>query len=137
MPESQEGGCQCRAVRYRISGDAIALAVCHCGECQRQSGSAFGMSLLVLRSSFELLSGELRDFIRTADSGRPIKCHFCPECGCRIYHEPAYAPDVFNVKAGTLDDTTGLSPSVQVWTLEKQAWIDLPDDIECFEGQPF
>ena len=46
------GGCQCGDVRYEITGDPLALYICHCRECQKQSASAFGMSLEVKRSDF-------------------------------------------------------------------------------------
>ena len=136
MSEAREGGCQCGAVRYRVAGEPLALAACHCTECQRQSGSAFGMSLVVKREDFEILSGELRSFTRSSDSGRPLHCHFCPGCGCRIYHDPAYMDGVVNVRAGTLDETAGLEPTVHVWTKSKQRWVLIPPDAKTKEANP-
>jgi hypothetical protein len=136
MPGNSEGGCQCGAIRYRLTAEPKVLAVCHCKECQRQSGSAFGMSLIVSQSGFELLSGSLKSFTRSADSGRQIECRFCGDCGTRICHVPTYADGVLNVKAGTLDDTSWLQPAVQVWTRSKQPWVAMPDDLPAVEGQP-
>lgn len=136
MADRLDGGCQCGGVRYRVTGSPLALAVCHCKECQRQSGSAFGMSLVVRSEGFELLAGTLRDFTRSSDSGRPVRCAFCPDCGTRIYHEPAYAKGALNVKAGTLDDTSWLEPGLQVWTRSKQGWVELPAGLQSFERQP-
>src|SRR5262245_65152510 len=113
MTEVREGGCQCARVRYRVEGEPVAVGVCHCTECQRQSGSAFGMSLIVRKEAFRLLQGELKTFTRTADSGSPVLCAFCPECGIRIYHEPRYMQGVLNIKPGTLDDTSFLRPTLQ------------------------
>lgn len=48
------GGCQCGSVRYEFAGEPLALYVCHCIECRRQSASAFGMSLAVPRAGFRL-----------------------------------------------------------------------------------
>lgn len=62
MEAHQDGGCQCGAVRYRIVGTPLDLAVCHCTECQRQSGSAFGMSLAVAAPTFRLIAGSPRSF---------------------------------------------------------------------------
>jgi hypothetical protein len=56
MSSPKDGGCQCGKVRYRLDGEPLALTMCHCTECQRQSGSAFGMSLGVASDSFRLLS---------------------------------------------------------------------------------
>jgi hypothetical protein len=136
MSNVTTGGCQCGEVRYRITGSPLLLVACHCKECQRQAGSAFGMSLSVRRADFELTSGTLRSFTRGTDSGREIRCSFCPSCGTRIHHEPQYAPGALNLKAGTLDDTTSLSPTMHVWTCSKQSWVTIPDDVDAFEQQP-
>ena len=136
MGDVKEGGCQCGALRYRVNGEPIALAVCHCRECQRQSGSAFGMSLVVPKDSFQLLSGEPKTFTRTADSGRSVVCAFCAACGTRIYHEPSRMRDTLNIKPGTLDDTSWLAPSVHVWTKSKQPWVGIPGDVHCVDTQP-
>jgi hypothetical protein len=123
-------------VRYRIEGDPVALIVCHCTQCQRQSGSAFGMSLVVPKQAFVLESGTPRAFTRKADSGGSVACHFCPDCGTRIYHAPERMAETVNVKPGTLDDTSELAPRAHVWTSCKQPWVPIPEGVRCFEGQP-
>ena len=125
-----EGGCQCGYVRYRINQAPLRLNVCHCTDCQRQSGSAFGMSLVIKPESFALLSGTLKEFTTQADSGRTKVCAFCPECGVRIYN---CTPALYSVKAGTLDDTSGLQPDAHYWTRSKQRWPILAADIDCYE----
>ena len=136
MSIARDGGCQCGKVRYRFEGEPIVLTVCHCAECQRQSGSAFGMSLTVRKQDFRLLSGELKTFTRSADSGRLVHCAFCPECGTRIYHQPEYRKESINIKPGTLDDTSWLTPSLQVWTVRRHAWVTLTGEIAEMERQP-
>lgn len=131
-----QGGCQCGAVRYRLTAEPRFLAVCHCKECQRQSGSAFGMSLMIATAGFELLQGELEVFERTSESGRLIGCAFCPQCGVRIYHEPRYVEGILNIRAGTLDDTSGLQPQLHAWTKSKQPWLELPADAPSHPTQP-
>jgi hypothetical protein len=131
------GGCQCGAVRYRIVGEPINVVACHCQECQRQSGSAFGMSMITKVQDFVLESGQLKEFARASDSGRPVRCAFCPECGTRIYHVPSYLPGVVNVKPGTLDDTSWLKPSGHTWTRSAQPWLTLPDGTLKHPTQPF
>jgi hypothetical protein len=129
------GGCQCGLVRYRLSGEPLMINICHCAECQRQSGSAFGMSLMVPAHSL-VVEGLLKEFARTADSGRTLRCFFCPECGTRIYHQPAYAAGVVNLKPGTLDDRSWLRPSAHFWTSSRQPWVDLPAGVPQHERQP-
>ena len=130
MSNSRDGGCQCGSVRYRFEAEPLGLAVCHCTECQRQSGSAFGMSLAVPSDSFRLLRGELKTFTVPCDSGRTKHCAFCPSCGTRIYHRTIEA--VLSIKPGTLDDTTWLSPAAHYWTKRKQPWLQITGGVPCF-----
>jgi len=136
MAEKRDGGCQCGAVRYRVNGKPVALTVCHCTECQRQSGSAFGMSLLVPEDGFQLLSGEPKIFTRAAESGRAVDCAFCPDCGTRVYHDPSGMQGIINVKPGTLDDRSWLAPAMHVWTKSRQAWVAIPEDVRTYDTQP-
>ena len=125
-----DGGCQCGRVRYRVEGKPpFGLSVCHCTECQRQSGSAFGMSLAVATAAFTLRSGDLKTFDEKCDSGRIKTCAFCPECGTRIYHQ---TENGMSIKAGTLDDTSWLKPNAHYWTKRKQPWVAVPDGVRQF-----
>lgn len=136
MRSTLEGGCQCGAVRYRIKGEPVSLVVCHCKECQRQSGSAFGMSLIVRTTEFAL-TGNVSIYRRVADSGNGVKCAFCPTCGTRVYHEPERMSGMaVNVRAGTLDDTSALKPAAHVWTRSKQTWFEIPPGVPHFDEQP-
>ena len=129
------GGCQCGAVRYELMGEAMAPIICHCTECQKQTSSAFGMTLPVAKRDFRLLSGALKEWRRMADSGRELACYFCPECGSRVYHSSSLGPDYWHLKPGTLDDTSWLAPAAQVWTDSAQPWLELAD-LESFPRQP-
>jgi hypothetical protein len=101
VTEERSGGFQCGYGRYEVTKRPVGLAVYYCRECQRQSGSAFGMSLGIPEGAFRLTSGTLKTFAVVCDSGRRKTCAFCPECGTRIYHQTANG---MSLKAGTLDD---------------------------------
>jgi hypothetical protein len=130
------GGCQCGAVRYEITHEPIVVYACHCTECQRQSGAAFGMTAVIPKEHFRLTRGELKNFPRTGDSGRTMLCWFCATCGTRIYHSPANLGQNCNIKPGTLDDTSWLVPTVHVWTRSAQSWVRLPESSIICETQP-
>ena len=57
----------------------------------------------------------------------------CPECGSWICGLPR--DGVVRVRGGTLDDTSGLRPTLHLWTRRKQPWVVLPEGDEVFEGQ--
>jgi hypothetical protein len=134
--DPMRGGCQCGAVRYEVSEEPLTLGMCFCRDCQQQSGSAFGMSLVVPKRGFRLVQGETASFTRPAESGNTTDCHFCPRCGTRLYHLPGSLPGNVNVKPGSLDDASGLEPRLAVWTIRKPAWLTLPAGIAQFERNP-
>lgn len=108
------GGCLCGAVRYGFPGEPLLTALCHCRHCQRQSGSAFSVVAGVLAADFSL-TGELRTYVDTSENGRPVERLFCPACGSAVLSRIAPLPDLVLIKAGTLDDTSGLAPNVEVF----------------------
>jgi hypothetical protein len=136
MSALYRGGCQCGQVRYEIHAKPLTLYLCHCKECQKQSSSAFGMSLTVPRDAVRIVQGQPKTWTRKADSGREVTCAFCDNCGTRLFHERAYNPDTINVKAGTLDDTSRLHPVGNLWTSSAQPWMPLSDQTLNYEGQP-
>ena len=130
------GSCQCRAVRYQCIVAPRSIYACHCTECQRQSGSAFGTSMLVPREGFSFTSGEPKSWTRSSDSGRKIECQFCSDCGTRLVHLPQHSPGMAIVRGGTLDDTTWVRLAGHIWTRSKQPWFEVPAGSVVYEQQP-
>ena len=137
MTTTRTGGCQCGGVRYEITGEPRRLIACHCSDCQRQSGSAFGLTLVVSESDFRIVQGEVKTWSAQSDAGRTKLGAFCPGCGTRIYHKLELRPDCVSLKPGTLDDTRWLTPDLHIWTRSKQPWVVIPEGVESHEEQPF
>jgi hypothetical protein len=121
-------------VRYRLQAEPQALFTCHCHQCQKQSGSAFGMALWLRYSAFEVL-GELGNWVRDTPLGRPMRCQFCPQCGTRLFHWSSTDPGVVSIKPGTLDDTAWLVPRGHIWLESGQRWAH-PQTGCLFDGNP-
>src|SRR5437879_2046169 len=97
-----DGRCLCGAVTYSSDADPVFTAVCHCRNCQRQTGTAFSIFVGVPTKSFQL-SGELGTHVTIGeDHGLETRRRFCPTCGSPVISESAALPDVVIVKAGTL-----------------------------------
>ena len=136
MPnETVEGGCQCGAIRYRLVTDNPVAYACHCRHCQKQTASAFSVSLPVRMANLTV-EGDVASFERGSDSGFTTLCYFCPSCGTRLYHQSERAPGYATLKAGTLDDTGMVNPVAHFWVRRKQPWVRLPDDVPQFDAQP-
>jgi hypothetical protein len=129
-----EGGCQCGEVRYLITGAPVWLAVCHCTECKRQSGSAFGMSLRTHGADLKLTRGQPKHWSRPSERGGLVICYFCGTCGTRIWHEPA-GSGFLHIKPGTLDDTSQMTPRFEGWTKRKLPWLTIDGLEASFEEQ--
>ena len=131
-----EGGCQCGAVRYAVTGAPEAIYVCHCLECRKQSASAFGISVSVPRTALRLTRGTPRFWSRDTDTGRRLHCAFCPDCGSRVWHEGATDNPVVSVKGGSLDRPVDLRGAIHIWTERMLPGVVLPEGAVSFPGEP-
>jgi hypothetical protein len=129
------GGCQCGAVRYEIAAEPMAVYVCHCRECQRQSASAFGISVIVPARAFALVEGDVGRWRRSTDSGGVLDCAFCVACGSRIAHTAPGEPTV-RVKGGSLDQPVDLRLASHIWTSRKLPGVIIPDGVTQFSEEP-
>ena len=130
------GSCQCRNVRFQCTAAPASIYACHCTECQRLSGSAFGTSMLVPRDAFSVTQGTPRSWVRTSESGRRVECVFCPDCGTRLVHLPEHSPAMAIMRPGALDDTSWIRLAGHIWTRSKQPWFEVPPGSVTYEQQP-
>ncbi len=130
----QSGGCQCGEMRMEVIGDPLALYICHCRECQKQSSSAFGISMLVKSSQLKILLGAPKFWTRITDSNHSLDCFFCPTCGSRLWHGNPVNDEIISVKGGALDDMPDLGMVSHYWTSSKVPGIIIPPYAHCFSG---
>ena len=128
------GRCQCGAVRYRHSGTPVGTYVCHCRECQKQSASAFGISVEMAAVGLVVTQGRPKFWSRDTDSGRKLRCAFCPDCGSRLWHESDAG--WITLKGGSLDTPPDLSAAIHIWTKRKLPGVVIPPDARQYPGEP-
>ncbi len=136
MSGKRSGGCLCGAVRYEVEWPPQALVVCHCSDCQKQSGSALSVVGVSARDGIEVI-GSLETFSHPGSSGQTVNRKFCGRCGSPVLTdtEAARMDGIIFFKAGTLDRTDDLDPTLHYWTGSAQHWFTIPDGIECLETQ--
>ena len=132
MSTELQGGCACGAVRYRLSSPPMFVHCCHCLNCQRQTGSAFVINLLIEADRVELLSGEPEPVDVPRDDGSTQRIHRCPDCQVAVYSEYG-RPEVRFVRGGTLDEPSSVAPDVHIFTRSKLPWVTLPEDVPAVE----
>jgi hypothetical protein len=132
MAVAREGGCSCGAVRYRLTSEPMFVHCCHCLNCQRQTGSAFVINLLLEADRIELLAGEPQPVDVPRDDGSTQRIYRCPTCQVAVYSEYG-RPEVRFVRAGTLDEPSSVAPGVHIFTRSKVPWVTLPESTPAFD----
>lgn len=126
-----EGGCFCRAIRYKVVGEVLGSGACHCRDCQYICGGAPSYVFLVAAHNLKITQGETARYRSTADSGAIRVRHFCPNCGTPLFAENSAYPSVISIKAGSLDDTSLYKPTAHFWTESAPAWHHIEPNAAC------
>jgi hypothetical protein len=130
------GGCACGAVRYECAAAPVAMFNCHCRDCQRFSGGAFGAIALMRESSVRLTTGQAKYHRVIGDSGRWVDRGFCEVCGTPLFAKVERAPGYLTVKPGTLDDASWFRPTIDTWAPSAPAWLPLDPALPKAEKTP-
>jgi hypothetical protein len=132
MSVPREGGCSCGVVRYRLASDPMFVHCCHCLNCQRQTGSAFVINLLIEADRVELLARDPEPVEVPRDDGSKQRIFRCPDCEVAVFSEYG-RPQVLFVRGGTLDEPSGVTPDVHIFTKSKVPWVTLPESVPAFD----
>jgi hypothetical protein len=128
-----EGGCDCRAVRYRLQTAPLFVNCCHCRWCQRESGAAFALNAMIETDRVINLGVEPEIVDTPSQSGLGQKIARCPRCRVALWsHYAGSGPVVTFVRVGTLDNPDLLPPDVHIFTASKQPWLVLPAGTPAF-----
>ena len=126
--------CLCGALALSLPEPPSKLVIaCHCVDCQRRTGSTFGIGVFYDRDRVTVQGADIRNFERGSASRSSVKFHFCGGCGSNVYWEPARAPGLIGVAAGAFTDPSFARPKQSVWTRNKPAWLHLPDDVAVID----
>jgi hypothetical protein len=105
---------------------------CHCLSCQRQTGSAFVINMLIEADRVDVLAGEPQAVEVPRDDGSAQRIHRCPTCQVAVFSEYT-RPEVMFVRAGTLDEPSAVVPDAHIYTRSKLPWVELPDSVPAFD----
>jgi hypothetical protein len=105
--------CCCGSLRAETTGEP-SIGVCHCTECQRRTGSAFGVVALFPKEQVRS-EGPSRVYVRGGDSGRKVEFHFCPDCGTTVFWYAEFRSDHVGIAIGAFADPVMPAPAVSVW----------------------
>jgi hypothetical protein len=134
-PMAFQGGCACKAVRYEVSADPMAVMNCHCRACQYASGGGYTTAVVVPRGTLTVTKGTPKSYVSTGDSGGKVVRMFCGDCGSPLFSEPETGPFQV-VKAASLDDPAKLTVGGALYVSEAQPWAHIDPAKHAFEKMP-
>ena len=130
------GGCACGAIRYESTAAPVLMLHCHCRDCQRSSGGPFSSFVIVPTEAFKVLQGSLRFHDSPSEAGGKTHRGFCPDCGAPIVVNADAAPQFAAIRTASLDDPSGFSLQMDVWTSDAHPWDQTNPALPKFEKYP-
>lgn len=134
-PPPYGGRCLCEQVRYRLLALPLTFYACHCTDCQKRTGSAFRLAMVVESRALEVTQGatEVRSF---TFRGKSRRARMCPLCDTRLWAEPEDRPTIATLLPGTLDRAAEFRPVAHLWVRSAVSWFSVAEGVACFETQP-
>jgi hypothetical protein len=130
MPK-REAACHCGQLRLEVEGDPFVVSICHCLDCQRRTGSAFGMQA-AFRPDQVKVAGRYSDYSRISDESdqKPHTFHFCPDCGSQVFYTEPTEPDLIVVSVGSFADPSFPPPTESGYDFRRHTWFELPEGLQ-------
>lgn len=134
MTENLEGGCACGEVRYRLQSAPLFVHCCHCLNCQKHTGSAFVINLLIEAARVQRSGRAPEPVEMPPNGGTPNQIFRCPVCRVAVWSVYGGRAAILFVRGGTLDRPAAIAPDVHIYTRSKLPWVRLPDSVPAFEA---
>jgi hypothetical protein len=123
--KTRDATCACGQLSVKCVGDPSSISLCHCLQCQKRTGSAFGLAAFFERGVVTV-EGKARDFTRPSGSGFEVVFHFCEACGSTVYWEPQRKREFIAVAVGCFAEPGFPMPSKSVFKEHQHPWLSLP-----------
>ena len=123
--------CCCGSLRVETTGEPALVHVCHSTECQRRTGSVFGVSSFFPKSEVKT-SGPSKVYVREGQEGRKLRLHFCPDCGTTVYGEVDARPGLIGISVGAFADPNFPAPTRSIWEQSRHSWVAFDHEVSHF-----
>jgi hypothetical protein len=117
-----DGRCHCGKISYEAEIDPEKVIICHCTDCQTNSGAPYRANVPAAIETFEL-TGQPKTYVKIADSGNKAVIAFCGDCGSALYSAKLENPAVVNLRLGAVTQRAELIPKAQFWCSSAMPWV--------------
>lgn len=125
------GHCECGRVTFEVDSEVEDFSHCHCSQCRRLHGAAYGTFAGVPRGAFRYLSGD--DDRKSYWSSEKNERVFCGNCGSNIMVISNTEPGMYYVSMSAIDGNPPLPRGYHIWVGSKAPWHEILDDLPQFE----
>lgn len=125
--------CNCGALAVEAPGTSQLIVACHCTECQRRTGAAFGIGAFYPAKDMKII-GSAKEFARDGSSGGKVRSYFCPDCGSTVYWQADKAPGFIGVAVGCFADPSYPPPTKSIWEQSKHHWTQVDAEQHLSQG---
>jgi hypothetical protein len=130
---SVEGGCHCGAVRYRIEGEPITHALCHCSDCRRHAGAPMVSWTMYPEAAVKVVKGSPKTYA-SSEHGRR---QFCADCGTGLFYvNSQMLPGIIDVQSSTYDNPDLIAPHAHIQVADRIGWMEKAHELPTFDRFP-
>lgn len=118
--------CCCGSAIVEIEGKPEISAVCHCDDCKKRTGSAFGWSVYVQKEAFKHIAGNLSAYVieKSEQYGKQER-YFCEVCGTTLFWKASSVSHLIGIAGGCFEAKESVLPQGQANTDSKLCWVNL------------
>ncbi len=125
--------CACGQVSITVNALPTMHGICHCSNCKRRTGSAFGISAYFDRVAVVSQVGDTRTYsFHHAAQGHDQERHFCARCGTTLFWFVSTVPDKIGIAGGCFADGALPEPGYSASDRKREAWLSLPSHWACY-----
>ena len=99
MTEVRKAKCSCGQLSVTCEGSPVSVSLCHCIECQRRTGSTYGVAAFFNEAKIQV-AGKSSKFTRPTDSGHSVTFDICPNCGSSVFWKPFRKAELVAIAMG-------------------------------------
>lgn len=127
MTSTRKAACCCGACSITVAGDPILNGVCHCDNCRRRTGSAFGWSAYFPDDRIVAQDGEPAVYVLDPTDPQRQQRSFCPNCGTTLYWKTSSFPGHTGIAGGCFAGVPLAEPALTATDDNRPAWLALPE----------
>lgn len=126
--------CACSRISITLRGERAYHVVCHCTDCKRRTGSAFGLSLYFRRNQVVEQAGETSVYaFHNQSQDNDQERHFCPACGTTLFWYTSTLPEIVGIAGGCFGEEPLGEPRASYTHSKKLSWVGLPETCKAVD----